>query len=57
MMRFIHHSKQTGDPLAFLLTGPPGVGKTELSRWAVVQREAADVGMLVTIADNTELAA
>lgn len=37
MMRFIHHSKQTGDPLAFLLTGPPGVGKTELSRWAGVQ--------------------
>ena len=37
MLRFIHHSKQTGEPLAFLLTGPPGVGKTELARWAGVQ--------------------
>ena len=33
MMRFIHHSKQTGDALAFLLTGQPGIGKTALARW------------------------
>jgi Holliday junction resolvasome RuvABC ATP-dependent DNA helicase subunit len=34
MMRFIHHSKQTGDALAFLLTGHPGIGKTALARFA-----------------------
>jgi replication-associated recombination protein RarA len=37
MMRFIHHSKQTGDSLAFLLTGQPGIGKTSLGRFAGMQ--------------------
>jgi replication-associated recombination protein RarA len=33
MMRFIHHSKQTGDSIAFLLSGQPGIGKTALGRF------------------------
>jgi replication-associated recombination protein RarA len=33
MMRFIHNSKKTGDSLAFLLTGLPGIGKTSLARF------------------------
>ena len=33
MMRFIHHSRETGDALAFLLTGQPGIGKTALARF------------------------
>jgi replication-associated recombination protein RarA len=37
MSRFIHHSRQTGDPISFLLTEPPGVGKTELARWCGCQ--------------------
>jgi replication-associated recombination protein RarA len=34
MMRFIQHSKQAGDPITFLLIGPPGIGKTALARFA-----------------------
>lgn len=33
MMRFIQHSKETGDALTFLLTGFPGIGKTALARF------------------------
>lgn len=37
MMRFISRSRETGDPIAFLLTGQPGVAKTALARFSGLQ--------------------
>lgn len=53
MMRFIHHSKQTGDAIAFLLTGQPGIGKTALARFTGIQLGLA--GALLEPLNGTQL--
>ena len=58
MLRFIQHSQETGDPLAFLLTGQPGIGKTALARWAGQQilGPACPAGLLEPL-NGTQLTA
>jgi replication-associated recombination protein RarA len=53
MLRFIHHSKQTGDPIAFLLTGQPGIGKTALARF--VGQQLGVTGCLLEPLNGTQL--
>jgi len=53
MMRFIHHSKQTGDPIAFLLTGQPGIGKTALARFT--GQQLGVTGCLLEPLNGTQL--
>jgi len=53
MMRFIQHSRQTGDPIAFLLTGQPGIGKTALARFT--GQQLGITGCLLEPLNGTQL--
>ncbi len=53
MMRFINHSKQTGESLAFILTGQPGIGKTALARFT--GQQLGLTGCLLEALNGTQL--